>query len=294
MIEQQKSENSPVSNVPETPIEPSSQPTPQPQEKAIPRRAGLVILIVILMFGTVTISSFATAYFMNSIGEKGNTYTVSPASSTTSNGASVFENVSKSVVSITTKSVQQYGRTGWQYLAESAGTGVIISGDGYILTNNHVIQGARQVTILTSDEKEFSAEVVKTEPDADLALIKVTDESAEFQYAQIGNSEKIAVGEDVYAIGNALGRYQNSVTKGIVSGLGRPITTGDSGLRGNLQEFEDLIQTDAAINSGNSGGPLINSKGEVIGINTAVDGEAQNIGFAIPINRAQTLIEQAK
>ncbi len=294
MSEQQKSENSPVSNVPETPIEPSSQPTPQPQEKAIPRRAGLVILIVVLMFGTGTISSFATAYFMNSIGEKGSTYTVSPASSTTSNGASVFENVSKSVVSITTKSVQQYGRTGWQYLAESAGTGVIISGDGYILTNNHVIQGARQVTILTSDEKEFSAEVVKTEPDADLALIKVTDESAEFQYAQIGNSEKIAVGEDVYAIGNALGRYQNSVTKGIVSGLGRPITTGDSGLRGNLQEFEDLIQTDAAINSGNSGGPLINSKGEVIGINTAVDGEAQNIGFAIPINRAQTLIEQAK
>ena len=262
-----------------------------PTEQKNPQRAPLVIMIVALMFGTGVISSFSTAYFVNEFREKGSTYSIAQASAD-SNGASVFENVSQSVVSITSENVQRTVR-GWQYVAESAGTGVIITGDGYILTNNHVIDNSREVSILTSEEKVYKAEVVETEPESDLALLKVVDTTDEFKYAQIGNSDKIAVGEDVYAIGNALGRYQNSVTRGIVSGLGRPITAGDSGLRGNLQEFEDLIQTDAAINSGNSGGPLINTKGEVIGINTAVDGTAQNIGFAIPIDRATSLMELA-
>jgi len=107
---------------------------------------------------------------------------------------------------------------------------------------------------------------------------------------KLGDSDKLKVGESVLAIGNVLGRYSNSVTLGIISGLGRPIITSGSGLYGNLQELEDLIQTDAAINSGNSGGPLVNMKGEVIGINTAIDGTAQNIGFAVPINHAKKLV----
>lgn len=276
-------------------LQPDTAPTirvESPKKRRVFARTRLALLIAILMLGTGITSSFATSYFMNEYDKKGSTYVVSPASVSNDPGVSVVEAVSKSVVSISTETVQRYGRG--QYVSEGAGTGVIISGGGYILTNNHVVENATQLTITTTDEKQYSAEVVSTEPDSDLALIKVIDTSVEFQYAQIGNSDGTAVGQDVYAIGNALGRYQNSVTKGIVSGLGRPITTGDSGLRGNLQEFEDLIQTDAAINSGNSGGPLINSKGEIIGINTAVDGQAQNIGFAIPINRAASLIEQAK
>jgi len=270
---------------------PSALPASQKKRPKF-RRTRLSVLLAILVLGTGVTSSFATSYFMGEHAEKGSTYVVSQASTNSDPGVSVVEAVSQSVVSISTESVQRYGRG--QYIAEGAGTGVIITGDGYILTNNHVVENATQLSITTSTGDEYAAEVVTTEPDSDLALIKVTDVSAEFQYAQLGNSDGAAVGQDVYAIGNALGRYQNSVTKGIVSGLGRPITTGDSGLRGNLQEFEDLIQTDAAINSGNSGGPLINSKGQIIGINTAVDGEATNIGFAIPINRAESLIQQAQ
>lgn len=277
------SENTPVAH------------TPSPTEnKGMTKRAQMNILIVTLLIGTGVFSSLATSYVIGEFGSKGSTYTVSQTAADRSDAVGVIDAVSQSVVSISTETVQQYGRTNFQYIAEGAGTGVVVTGDGYILTNNHVIENARQVTVMTTDEKVYTADVVATEPDSDLALLKVTDATAEFHFAQIGNSDDAAVGEDVYAIGNALGRYQNSVTRGIVSGLGRPITTGSQGLRGNLQEFEDLIQTDAAINSGNSGGPLINSKGEVIGINTAVDGQAQNIGFAIPISRAAALIDRAQ
>lgn len=283
----------------ETTIEPvPKQTTPESaqvvKKRPFLQRTRLGLLVAILVLGTGVSSSLATSYFTREYEEKGSTYVVSQASTSDDAGVSIVKAVSKSVVSISSETVQQYGSRGYQYVSESAGTGVVITGDGYILTNNHVVENARTVSVMTSDGQEYPAKVVTTEPDSDLALIKVTDETAEFQYAQIGDSDSAAVGQDVYAIGNALGRYQNSVTKGIVSGLGRPITTEGSGLRGNLQEFEDLIQTDAAINSGNSGGPLINSKGEIIGINTAVDGEAQNIGFAIPINRAADLIQQAR
>lgn len=267
---------------------------PEAPRQPMSRRSQMTVLLVSLVIGTGAISSLATASLIDQFGGKGSTYTVSQAATEKGDAVGVIDTVSQAVVSISTETVQRYGRTNYQYVAEGAGTGVVITGDGYILTNNHVIDNARQVTVTTTDEKMYTADVVATEPDSDLALIKVTDESAEFHYAQIGNSDEAAVGEDVYAIGNALGRYQNSVTRGIVSGLGRPITTAGSTLRGNLQEFEDLIQTDAAINSGNSGGPLINTAGQVIGINTAVDGEAQNIGFAVPISRAAALIEQAR
>lgn len=273
---------------------PVSQTTPPAENKGMTKRSQMNILIATMLILTGVFSSLATSYVIGEFGSEGSTYTVSQTATDRSDAVGVIDTVSQSVVSISTETVQQYGRTNFQYIAEGAGTGVVVTGDGYILTNNHVIENARQVTVMTTDEKVFTADVVATEPDSDLALLKVTDTDAEFHYAQIGNSDDAAVGEDVYAIGNALGRYQNSVTRGIVSGLGRPITTGSQGLRGNLQEFEDLIQTDAAINSGNSGGPLINAKGEVIGINTAVDGQAQNIGFAIPISRAEALIDRAQ
>ncbi len=204
----------------------------------------------------------------------------------------IVNQISKSVVNISTRTVT-YGWFGRQSVSEGAGTGIIISTDGYILTNNHVVSDSDSITVIVSGDDELTATVVKTDSSKDLALIKVSSET-QLTAAKIGDSDSARVGETVIAVGNVMGRYTDSVTKGIISGLGRPIVASGSTLYGDLEELEDLIQTDAAINSGNSGGPLVNMKGEVIGINTAIDGTAQNIGFAVPINHAGELIDSIK
>lgn len=282
-----QSQPAPVAMQPPTPV----QQPPRPKSK-FGTYVAVLVAVILLTSGATAVGTTAILRFSSL--QPGSTYTINQANSTGESGVSVVNAVSPAVVSISTESVQEYGRTGWQYVSESAGTGVIITGSGYILTNNHVIDGARSLVVTTNDNEEYQAEIVETEPEADLALIRIIDGQGGFTYAQIGDSEAASVGEDVYAIGNALGQYHNSVTRGIISGIGRPITVGDGTLRGNLQEFEDLIQTDAAINSGNSGGPLINTRGEVIGINTAVDGQAQNVGFATPIEHAANLIQLAE
>lgn len=251
-------------------------------------RILIVIAVIIGLFAIVGLTAGITAWLVRA--DLVNTRTVQLSSQPVDQGVGVVEKVSNSVVSITTQT-QRSDWFGRRAIASGAGSGLVVSKDGYILTNNHVVEGANALSVMTKDGKEYRASVVTTEPDSDLALIKVSDVN-NLAAADFGNSDDIKVGEDVYAVGNALGQYPNSVTRGIVSGLGRPITA--SGLRGSLQEFEDLIQTDAAINSGNSGGPLVNAKGQVIGINTAVAGEAQNIGFSVPINRAEALIKQAR
>jgi serine protease Do len=208
------------------------------------------------------------------------------------NVVSVVEKISESVVSISTRTTS-YGWFGQRIVSDGAGTGIVISEDGYILTNNHVIEGSSSVSISTHNEIEYAAEIIATDASKDLALIKVKTK-VDLTAAKIGDSDLVQVGEEVIAVGNVLGRYRNSVTKGIVSGLGRPIVTEGSSLYGDLHELDDLIQTDTAINSGNSGGPLVNMKGEVIGINTAIDGSAQNIGFSVPINHAKELVSSIK
>ena len=250
----------------------------------------LTIIAVFALMATIGLTSGITAWLVRA--DLQNTQQIAISDQPVSQGVAVVEKVADSVVSITTETAQ-YDWFGRQAISSGAGSGVIISEDGYILTNNHVIDGADSVYVTTTDDKEYEANVVATEPDADLALLKVANVTS-LRAAELGDANDLRVGQDVYAIGNALGQYPNSVTKGIISGLGRPITAVSSGLRGNLQEFEDLIQTDAAINSGNSGGPLVNADGKVIGINTAVAGQAQNIGFSVPINRAQDLIQRAE
>ena len=250
----------------------------------------LTIIAVFALMATIGLTSGITAWLVRA--DLQNTQQIAISDQPVSQGVAVVEKVADSVVSITTETAH-YDWFGRQAISSGAGSGVIISEDGYILTNNHVIDGADSVYVTTTDDKEYEANVVATEPDADLALLKVANVTS-LRAAELGDANDLRVGQDVYAIGNALGQYPNSVTKGIVSGLGRPITAVSSGLRGNLQEFEDLIQTDAAINSGNSGGPLVNADGKVIGINTAVAGQAQNIGFSVPINRAQDLIQRAE
>lgn len=196
--------------------------------------------------------------------------------------------VSPSVVSIVVEeSVQSnsyfYGPT--QSIQEGAGTGIILSSDGIIVTNKHVIpENVKKVSITTSDGKTYdNVDVIARDPrsSVDIAFLKVNGVN-NLKPAKLGDSSKTSVGTSVIAIGYALGEFDNTVTSGIISGVGRPVTAGDGQ---STETLTNLFQTDAAINPGNSGGPLLNLAGEVIGINTAVAGDgAQNIGFAIPIN----------
>lgn len=199
--------------------------------------------------------------------------------------------VSPSVVSVLTTSRAVSNIYDQQYQQEGAGTGMIVSSNGYILTNKHVVDGADKVTVVLPDGKTYqNVDVLGTDPLNDVAFLKikgVTDLPA----ITLGDSKTIRIGQSVVAIGNALGQYQNSVTSGIISGTGRPVIASSSGEAGSEAEsLTDLIQTDAAINSGNSGGPLLNLKGQVIGINTAIAEDAQSIGFAIPISATKGLL----
>ncbi len=181
------------------------------------------------------------------------------------------------------------------------GTGFIVSQEGLILTNKHVVVDKEtDYTVFTSDESEFSAQVLARDPFFDLAVLKIqqdqeiSPEGAElkpFPTLTLGDSENLQPGQTVIAIGNVLGEFQNTVSTGVISGLGRNITASGGGM---VEVLEDVIQTDAAINRGNSGGPLLNLKGEVIGINTAMAWQAQNVGFALPIENAKRAIEQIK
>ncbi|MDU2121218.1 MAG: trypsin-like peptidase domain-containing protein [Clostridium celatum] len=219
----------------------------------------------------------------------GNTVTVDPVSfatdSTALSAAEIYQKVAPAVVMVSTKTIQTVN--GWfQQEAEGMGSGFIINTDGYILTNYHVIEGATEVTVTLSDGQEVTASVVNYDSDQDVAMIKINEDVEVPGVVELGDSDALQPGEEVLAIGNPLSKELSStLTKGIVSALNRSIET-QTGVSTNL------IQTDTAINSGNSGGPLINTKGEVIGINTlkASDG-AEGIGFAIPINDVKVKID---
>ncbi|MCX7779006.1 MAG: trypsin-like peptidase domain-containing protein [Patescibacteria group bacterium] len=178
------------------------------------------------------------------------------------------------------KEKQQVGR----------GTGFIISSDGLILTNKHVVDDQEaDYSVITNEGKTLPAKVLATDPFNDIAVMKV--EAKNLPTLPLGDSDRLEIGQSVIAIGFALGEFRNTVTKGVISGIGRNITAGGAG---RTEQLENVIQTDAAINPGNSGGPLLNLKGEVIGINTAMSLEGQLIGFAIPINEAKYVVESVK
>ncbi len=188
--------------------------------------------------------------------------------------------------------IPQYRQEGIEKREVGGGTGFIISSDGMILTNRHVVVDKEaDYTVLTNDGRKFPAKVIARDPTQDLAILKIERLEASFPVVKLGDSAKLQIGQTVIAIGNVLGEFQNSVSVGVISGLGRTIVAVGGGL---VQTLEDVIQTDAAINRGNSGGPLLNLKGEVIGINTAMVVGGENIGFAVPINQAKRAIEQVK
>lgn len=222
--------------------------------------------------------------------------------------SSLAERVIPSVISVNTqRDVQVQGRRGpgpmdpFEFFfgpsrpfsepqrrrAEGAGTGFFISADGMALTNNHVIEGVDKITVRLADDRELPAKVVGRDPATDLALIQV-DDTGPFTPLALGDSDGLRVGEWVMAVGNPL-RMSHTVTVGVVSAKGRRL-----GLSDASYSFENFIQTDAAINVGNSGGPLVNLRGEVIGINTAINAAAQNIGFAVPVNHAKRILPQLK
>ena len=284
------------SNVNETTL--SSKPVAQDKVKTKPRRkrllfaVGTTILALVAGFSGAALQDVVqdqnATSVLNTATEDGNSV-VTPGEESI---AAVAKAVSPSVVSIITSTNQVSRFYNQQYQQEGAGTGMIVSSNGYVLTNKHVVDGADTVTVVLKDGKTYKdVDVLGTDPLNDLAFLKIRNAS-DLPAITLGDSKTTRIGQSVVAIGNALGQYQNSVTSGIISGTGRPVVASSDGTAsGEAESLTDLIQTDAAINSGNSGGPLLNLKGQVIGINTAIAADAQSIGFAIPISAAKGMLE---
>lgn len=273
-------------------VEVKEEPKKEPINNKSSNKAAITISIIAILlggagfgFGIMAYQKTGAPITLLGSGADGNS-----ANFTEGSIADIANKVSKSVVSIvtSTKSMNLFGQS---TDSQAAGTGIIVTSDGYILTNKHVINGANKVTVILDDGTTYEdVEVVATDPLNDVAYLKIKDVS-NLTAATLGDSKTINVGQQVIAIGNALGEYQNTVTSGIISGTGRSVTASD-GTGSNVETLSDMIQTDAAINSGNSGGPLVNAAGEVIGINTATSSTAENMGFAIPISSTKGMLSQ--
>lgn len=264
--------------------------TPEPKIPFFKKPLGLTIMCVILS----GIVGFAGGTLANNlpISTSGTTNTLKLTTSTTSSStsstptttvAAVASSASDSVVEITTETVTT-GNFLQQYISEGAGSGVIISEDGYIVTNNHVISGANKITVTLKNESTYEASVVGTDKDLDVALLKI--KANNLSVATIGDSSKLQVGDLAVAIGNPLGQLGGTVTDGIISALDRDITIDG--------ETMSLLQTSAAINPGNSGGGLFNSSGELIGLVVAKSSgsDVEGLGFAIPINDVKEVVQE--
>lgn len=262
---------------------------PVPKEK---KRMGRVPFALLVGGLCLALGFVGPAVFL-ATGAFGKTNTINSETVVSQEGdviANVASKVSPSVVSIVTESTTQ-SYFGYSTSQESAGTGIIISADGYIMTNKHVVSAStKSIEVVTAAGTSYKdVSFVGSDPNNDVAFIKIKGVS-DLTAVKLGDSSAMKVGQKVVAIGNALGEYQNTVTTGIISALGRPVTAGDA-TGTETEQLENLIQTDAAINSGNSGGPLVNLSGEVIGMNTAVATDAQGIGFAIPINDVKGMLK---
>ncbi len=274
----------------------SASTTPRPR-----RTAGLGTVVAVSLLSAV-IASGGTAVAVRELvpaptaapaaaaADPAATTTSATTTVTSSDLTDIVARARESVVTITADGISTQGFSPFGEPVSGVGSGIILSSDGYILTNRHVVEGAQTLTVELDTTEQLPATVIEIAADEDLALIKV--DVTGLTAATIGDVSAIQVGQTAIAIGSPLGTYTETVTRGIVSGLGRTITVRDEST-GRPTTLEDLIQTDAAINPGNSGGPLLDAGGAVIGINTAVASTAEGLGFAIPIDRAASLITRA-
>ena len=250
------------------------------------RFATFASLVAVALSGTALYYAYnrpATSIFHSNNSASNNAATFAEGSI-----SEIANSVSKSVVSIITNT-STTGSFFTGQVSQAAGTGFILSSDGYIATNKHVVANATKIGVILDDGSTYEdVELIGTDPINDFAIIKIKDVK-DLTPIKIGDSKTTNIGQQVVAIGNALGTYQNSVTSGIISGKGRSLTASDSS-RTTYETLSDMIQTDAAINGGNSGGPLVNAAGEVIGINTAYASQGNNVGFAIPINSVKGIM----
>ena len=250
------------------------------------RFATFASLVAVALSGTALYYAYnrpTTSIFHSSNSVSNNAATFAEGSI-----SEIANSVSKSVVSIITNT-STTGSFFTGQVSQAAGTGFILSSDGYIATNKHVVANATKIGVILDDGSTYEdVELIGTDPINDFAIVKIKDVK-NLTPIKIGDSKTTNIGQRVVAIGNALGTYQNSVTSGIISGKGRSLTASDSS-RTTYETLSDMIQTDAAINGGNSGGPLVNAAGEVIGINTAYASQGNNVGFAIPINSVKGIM----
>ena len=284
--------------------------TPRPADMSAPlrsKRAGGALALVGIAALSALVGSASTIGILSAAGLTGSPATApavatsateEPVVATANQSANlgdgdltaVVARATQSVVTITSSGYTRDRFSPFTVPTRGVGSGVVVTSDGLILTNNHVVEGATELTVTTSDGQELAAEIISTDATHDLAVVQAKD--ATLTPATLGDSSSIKVGETALAIGSPLGEFTETVTRGIISALDRSITVGNeqTGRGGSLS---NLIQTDAAINPGNSGGALIDDSGAVIGINTAVAGSAEGIGFAIPINSAKDMIDAA-
>ena len=263
-----------------------------PPLAAPPRPAGRRPILTAAATGAVVgalVAGLVVAAVKDNKSSPGRSLTFSANSSKITRTGDIQEILSKvepAVVSIRTRTLS-LGDFLKPVPGEGAGTGFVIGSDGVIVTNNHVVTGAQSIEVVFADDRKMPARVLGKDPTTDLAVVKV--DASGLSTANLGDSDALKVGDDVVAIGNALALEGGpTVTRGIVSAENRTITA-ENGVR-----LEHVIQTDTAINPGNSGGPLVNSAGEVVGINTAVAGDAQNIGFSIAITPAKPIIDELR
>lgn len=291
---------------PSTAVQPAETPRsfaePQPHDE--PRSPRIKALGGVLLILVSLASGFIGGWVGSGRSMDGGAASTSQARVLSSESdliSNIAQKVGPSVVSIDVTSEREvgadfFGNGGGTQRAQSAGTGILLTGNGLIVTNRHVVPlGTTQVSITLADGTQLDKVTVvgrtrESDP-LDIAFLKIEDaKGKKLTPAKIGDSSKVEVGDRVVAIGNALGQFQNTVTSGIISGYGRDLQAGGGGQA--VENLQDLFQTDAAINQGNSGGPLVNANNEVIGINTAVaGGSAQGIGFAIPVNNISGMIK---
>lgn len=288
----------------ETAKEPSPLPAfvpsaPREHRRTQPLTAALIgIVVLALGFGGGWLGAISRGNETNDITQQKTVLTSQAAVV-----SSIAKNVGQSVVSVNVTSQTQsqvspfdfFGYGGGSQTQQSAGTGMILTSDGLIMTNRHVVpSGTTNVSVTLADGTVYNnVKVVGRTSDSDsldVAFLQIQDTKGKtLTPVKLGDSSKVKVGDPVVAIGNALGQFQNTVTSGIISGHGRSVQASDS-TGSSSENLDDLFQTDAAINEGNSGGPLVNLNGEVIGMNTAIASDSQNIGFAIPINDLSGLV----